>query len=104
MCFLESKHMYEFIQLDLNEPKTAYAADLIKQWGLLGGFINGISPLPAIPLILAATALENSHYRVVFMLATLALGRFAKYLVMAASIYVGKSAVQAATAGSDKKD
>ena len=56
--------------------EVASCQELLKDWGLLAGFINGASPLPNIPLILVAAALEPSLWSVALLLLLMHLGRF----------------------------
>jgi membrane protein YqaA with SNARE-associated domain len=98
-CLVLAIDNLQLLGAKVDPSKYEFAANLVKDWGPLAGLINGASPLPNIPLILAATALEANRWRVLLTLFLMSVGRFLKYSAMAITLRAGKAAAAAFTSG-----
>ena len=72
-------------------PQLEAARGLLQRHGVLAGAMNTILPLPTIPLIVAAHALEAHIF---LILLSMALGRLVRWSAMYATLYSGRRAMR----------
>jgi len=84
-------HFHIDMGSSMTSEQSEYASDILHRWGLLAGFVNGLSPAPNLPLVLVLVVLEPSHWRIVLVLALMHLGRLVKYVGTAVVVGGGTS-------------
>ena len=70
-------------------PHLATAGELLQRHGPIAGVMNTILPLPTVPLMVAAHAVEAD---VTLIVLALAAGRAVRYVVLTSTIFGGRSA------------
>ena len=86
--------------LQAGTQQLVYARQLLESHGMLAGVINTIFPLPTIPLIVAANALEVN---VPGILLSMAVGRLLRWSTMYAIILSGRSVYRRAAGAVEAK-
>eukprot|EP00927_Polykrikos_kofoidii_P059360 TRINITY_DN54523_c0_g1_i1.p1 TRINITY_DN54523_c0_g1~~TRINITY_DN54523_c0_g1_i1.p1 ORF type:complete len:227 (-),score=32.72 TRINITY_DN54523_c0_g1_i1:152-784(-) len=97
-CLMLTVIYFDMSSKFIDADKLADASDLLGRWGIIAGLINGVSPLPSVPFVVAAATIESNHMRVVVMLAFMSFGRFLKYVGLFVAIVTGQTAVSAGVA------
>ncbi|CAE8624949.1 unnamed protein product [Polarella glacialis] len=101
-CLVVVLAHFDLMSGRITEAQAAYAGELLRSWGPLAGLINGCSPLPAIPLIVATAAVETSLWRVVLVLLLLHVGRYLKFVGLLVMIRSGKAALASSVVAGER--
>mmetsp|Transcript_10245 Transcript_10245/g.19473 ORF Transcript_10245/g.19473 Transcript_10245/m.19473 type:complete len:208 (-) Transcript_10245:125-748(-) len=92
-CFALLLGHFDILAGRINPDHAQQASELLRNWGALAGLVNGLCPMPGIPLIVAAVTLELERFRLLLVLTLLALGRLLRYGATAAAVFASKAAI-----------